>query len=177
MHGLFFDVRPRPGHLDHYFAHVERLKPVLARHKGLIYLERFRALDDPEELLSHQFWRDEDAIHGWRDDPEHRVSQAAGRRVHFESYRLRIGPELPAPPPDPGRLLVALYGDAPAPVGRAYESVTRPGQFVTLAEAASGAEALDRAQVQGIDAARIFAITRDYTQSDRAEAPDRQTGT
>ncbi|MGP6089332.1 antibiotic biosynthesis monooxygenase family protein [Antarctobacter jejuensis] len=172
MHGLFFNVRPKPGHLDHYFAHVERLKPVLARHDGLLYLERFRALDDPDELLSHQHWRDDDAIRAWREDPEHKISQAAGRRIHFDSYHLRIGPELTDETPAT-RLLVALYGAAPAKQGRAFESVTTPGRFVTLIDAASAEEA--RSLTTGADTARIFAITRDYTHTDRAEAPDQQT--
>ncbi len=174
MHGLFFNVRPKPGHLEHYFAHVDRLKPVLAWHEGLLYLERFRALDDPDELLSHQHWRDDDAIRAWREDPDHKISQSAGRRIHFDSYRLRIGPELAGETPA-NRLLVALYGPAPAPRGRAFESVTTPGRFVTLIEAASADEARTIANTG--ESARVFAITRDYTRTDRAEAPDQKPDT
>ncbi|GAA0292672.1 antibiotic biosynthesis monooxygenase family protein [Rhodovulum strictum] len=173
MQCLFFDVRPKPGHMDAYFAHVDRLRPILARHRGLIYLERFRPLDDPEALLSHQFWADEAAITAWRRDIAHRASQWAGQRLHFESYRIRVGPQAVHSPEGAARWLVAAYGPAPAAIGRGYESVTRPGRFVTLAEASGGAaaQALAEGMAPGADEIRVFAITRDYTMTDRAEAP------
>ncbi|TCO69742.1 antibiotic biosynthesis monooxygenase family protein [Rhodovulum euryhalinum] len=181
MHCLFFDVRPKPGHMVQYFAHVDRLKPVLARHRGLLYLERFRPLDAPDALLSHQLWQDEAAILAWRRDMTHRASQWAGRRIHFEAYRIRVGPQelcLPGPgtlPAEPGRWLIAAYGTAPSRIGRAFESVTRPGRFVTLTEAGDGAEATERAAAMAADGAetvRVFRIARDYTMTDRAEAPE-----
>ena len=172
MLGLFFDVKPKPGHMVHYFEHVDRLKPVLAGHDGLLYLERFRPLDDTDALLSHQHWRDEAALAGWRREAKHRASQAAGRRVHFEDYRIRVGPaEQEAS--GPGRFVVSLAGPAPME-GRAYESVTRPGHFLTVVEAATGDEARSlakAARAAGAEAAHVFRITRDYTLSDRAEAP------
>ncbi|MCO8144378.1 antibiotic biosynthesis monooxygenase [Rhodovulum tesquicola] len=174
MQCLFFDVRPKPGHMDAYFAHVDRLRPILARHRGLIYLERFRPLDAPDALLSHQLWADEDAITAWRRDIAHRASQWAGQRIHFESYRIRVGPEAARPAEGAARWLVAAYGPAPLASGRSHESVTRPGRFVTLAERAEGAAArtlADRMASGGADEVRIFAITRDYTMTDRAEAP------
>lgn len=174
MHCLFFDVLPRPGHMPHYFEHVERLRPVLAGHEGLIYLERFTPLDAPEALLSHQVWRDETAIRAWRSDPAHRVSQAAGRRVHFERYRIRVGPEVGKAATGDGRFVVAGHGAAPLPGGRGHQSVTRPGRFLTLGEAGTAADA--RALAHAFDAGgaeevRVFAITRDYGMTDRAEAP------
>lgn len=180
MHGLFFDVQPKPGHMPHYFAHVDRLKPVLARHRGLVYLERFRPLDDPDALLSHQLWEDEAAILAWRRDMTHRASQWAGRRVHFADYRIRVGPQAVCLPDGAGRAegaarwLIAAYGPAPADDGRAYESVTRPGRFVTLASAATGAEVdagASKMQAGGAETVRIFRVSRDYTMTDRAEAP------
>lgn len=172
MLGLFFDVKPKPGHMVHYFEHVDRLKPVLAGHDGLLYLERFRPLDDPEALLSHQHWADEAALAGWRREARHRASQAAGRRVHFEDYRIRVG-AADEGASGPGRFVVSLAGPAPME-GRAYESVTRPGQFLSLAEAATGEEALslaNAAREAGAEAAHVFEISRDYTLTDRAEAP------
>ena len=32
--GLFFEVAPNPGHLNHYFSYVEKLKPELEKHDG-----------------------------------------------------------------------------------------------------------------------------------------------
>lgn len=177
MHCLFFDVRPKPGHMPHYFEHVDRLKPILAQHRGLLYLERFRPLDDPEALLSHQLWQDEAALAAWRRDATHRASQSAGRTVHFEDYRIRVGAQDSAiDAGDKDRFLMAAYGTAPTPEGRAYESVTRPGRFVTLAEARQGAAAhvlAEAAQAAGAEEVRVFRIARDYTLTNRAEAPAR----
>ncbi|HSF65655.1 MAG TPA: antibiotic biosynthesis monooxygenase family protein [Paracoccaceae bacterium] len=172
MHALFFEMQPKPGHMPHYFEHVERLRPILAAHPGLIYLERFRPLDRPDAILSHQHWADEEAIRAWRCDGTHRASQSAGRRIHFDDYRIRVGPEAPAQ--GAGRFVVAAYGAAPAGPGRVHESVTRPGRFLTLAEAGQGDAAQEvaaMARAAGAEDVRIFAITRDYTMTDRAEAP------
>ena len=177
MHCLFFDVRPKPGHMEYYFAHVDRLKPRLAAHKGLLYLERFRPLHDPEALLSHQLWQDEAAIQGWRQDTVHRASQKAGRQVHFEGYRIRVGPQLDLAslPDTSGRLLVASYGDAHNhDGGQVFESVTRPGFFMTLTDTINTATAgtlASAARLRGAESVRIFQINRDYTMTERTEAP------
>jgi len=68
MHALFFEVRLKPGHLDHYFDHVALLRPVLAQHTGLRFLDRYGALNDTNLLLSHQLWDSEDSIIAWRKD-------------------------------------------------------------------------------------------------------------
>jgi heme-degrading monooxygenase HmoA len=186
MHGLFFDVEPKPGHMPHYFTHVDRLKPILAQHKGLVFLDRYRPLDDAGALLSHQLWADEEAIASWRADSTHRASQSAGRKIHFDGYRIRVGAmvahltqtestnleDLPA-----DRLLVVAYGRAPILLAhaRAYESVNNPGRFVTLASHGDRATAqvLARDAIgQGAEDLRIFAVARDYTLTDRAEAPN-----
>jgi heme-degrading monooxygenase HmoA len=186
MQALFFNVLPKPGHMPHYFEHVARLKPVLARHRGLVFLDRYRPLDEPEALLSHQLWADEAAIAAWRADPEHRAAQAAGRRVHFQDYRIRVGEQLmhltQGALPDlpelagPDRLVVAAYGRAPVarPGMRGFESVNIPGRFISLLAADTVAAALGAAvlaQAAGADDVRVFRIVRDYTLADRAEAP------
>ena len=175
MHCLFFDVRPKPGHMDHYFDHVARLKPVLARHEGLMFLDRYRPLDEPDALLSHQLWADEAAIAAWRADATHRASQSAGRKVHFDGYRIRVGVEV-APDRDssePGRFLLAAYGAAPAQImgARSYESVNNAGRFVTLVSHDTLAAATDAAAGSDAEETRLFRILRDYTMTDRAEAP------
>jgi heme-degrading monooxygenase HmoA len=172
MHALFFDMQPKAGHMPHYFEHVDRLRPLLAAHPGLLYLERFRPLDQPDAILSHQHWADEEAIRAWRCDGTHRQSQAAGRMVHFEQYRIRVGPEVQ--PEGAGRFVVAAYGAAAAGPGRVHESVTRAGRFLTLAEAALGDAARKiaaQAWADGAEDVRIFAVSRDYSLTDRAEAP------
>jgi len=186
MHGLFFDVQPKPGHMPHYFTHVDRLKPILAQHKGLVFLDRYRPLDDDGALLSHQLWADEAAISGWRADSTHRASQSAGRKIHFDGYRIRVGAMVAhltqaadsvMGEVDGDRLLVVAYATKPVdwPDARAYESVNNPGRFVTLTTRtdATAAQGLGEAALrQGADDLRIFAVERDYTLTDRAEAPN-----
>lgn len=176
MHALFFEMRPKPGHLDHYFAHVARLRPVLAHHTGMLWLDRFRALGDDGLILSHQHWADENAIAGWRRDPLHRRSQEAGRRVHFDDYRIRVGPEL-CGAAGPGPCVVTVLADALAdlPGARGFESLNHPGRILTLADAPGPAQARalvhQAAGTPGVQAAHAFAVTRDYGLTDRAAAP------
>jgi heme-degrading monooxygenase HmoA len=154
MYALFFEVRPKPGHLPHYFEHVDRLRPALARHQGLLFLDRYRSLSDEAVLLSHQHWRDEAAILAWRRDSLHLQSQQAGRYAHFADYRIRVASLVcqwvegqfsqaaqdDLKGPDPGRFVIAAYsqatdGQVPANIG--FQSVNRQGAFISLQEVAS----------------------------------------
>lgn len=188
MHALFFEVRPLPGHLKHYFEHVDRLRPVLAEHKGLVFLDRYAALDDPAVLLSHQLWESEEAIAAWRRDPVHRRSQAAGRRVHFEDYRIRVGARvilrggdgsgdvLPVEDPQ-AQHVVAAYGTTRFmhPGFAVFESVNRAEAHVALATVNGHAEACALIDAVSSDATvqevAAYAIRRDYGQYDRTQAP------
>ena len=89
--GLFFEVVPNPGHLNHYFSYVEKLKPELEKHDGLIWLNRYRAQLDDYSLLSHQLWDSEKSLENWRQNKQHRLAQKAGIKKHFKDYRIRIG--------------------------------------------------------------------------------------
>lgn len=188
MHALFFEMRPKPGHLDHYFDHVARLRPVLARHEGLVFLERYASQKDPGLLLSHQLWENEESIVAWRKNAEHRRSQAAGSNVHFADYRIRVGERIlhwlssasdtpaRAEPGPPAPCVLALYGTHPVhdPMFSSFESFTREGQFISLASFHSLAEvetALSHGNFRGIDEIAAYGIHRDYGQFDRAQAP------
>jgi heme-degrading monooxygenase HmoA len=189
MHALFFEVRPKPGHLARYFDHVAQLRPVLAQHMGLKFLDRYSALDDSDLLLSHQLWESEDAIIKWRKDATHRRSQSAGRQVHFADYRIRVGarvlhwaitaqdaPTAAAKGCDVPHV-VALYSTEPviAPAFTAFESVNTKGKFITLAASDDYTAAralLDKSLgAPGLDEAAIYSIRRDYGQFDRTQAP------
>lgn len=189
MHALFFEMRPRPGHLEHYFAHVARLRPALERQRGLVFLDRYASLSEPDLLLSHQLWESEAAIAAWRRDAEHRRSQRAGYDVHFADYRIRVGRRIlhRSPATDaPARLgdaaatapcVLALYGIQAqvAPPFSAFESYNRAGRHVSLANfdgLAAAEDAVARlGDLPGIDEIAAYAIHRDYGRFDRAQAP------
>ena len=90
MIAVIFEVRPAEGQSGAYLDHAARLRPVLEGMDGFISVERFQSLTDPGKLLSLSFWRDEAAVAGWRNQAEHRVTQAAGRGGIFAGYRLRV---------------------------------------------------------------------------------------
>lgn len=189
MHALFFEVRPKAGHLKHYFEHVARLRPALAHHTGLAFLDRYSSLSEADLLLSHQLWESEEAIIAWRANATHRSSQSAGRRVHFADYRIRVGERVlqwrADEPEARARVVVAadaphvlaFYGTQPVtgPECAAFESVNNNGRFITLATAKglAAAEALFETQIgaSGLDEGAIYSIRRDYGQFDRVQAP------
>jgi heme-degrading monooxygenase HmoA len=90
MIAVIFEVWPAEGRKDEYLAIAAKLRSELERMDGFISVERFRSLTDESKLLSLSFWRDEDAVRGWRNQLAHRESQAAGRGGVFAEYRLRI---------------------------------------------------------------------------------------
>ena len=75
---------------EEYLDLAAKLRPLLADIDGFISIERFQSLTTPGKVLSLSFWHDEAAIAQWRNLPEHRRVQAAGRDHVFADYRLRI---------------------------------------------------------------------------------------
>lgn len=73
-----------------YLDLAAELRPLLDGIDGFISIERFQSLTSPGKLLSLSFWRDEAAVAAWRNLPDHRRVQAAGRDHVFADYRLRI---------------------------------------------------------------------------------------
>jgi heme-degrading monooxygenase HmoA len=90
MIAVIFEVWPASGRREDYLSIAAKLKPDLERMDGFILIERFQSLTDETKLLSLSFWRDEAAVKNWRNQVEHRRSQAAGRGGVFADYRLRI---------------------------------------------------------------------------------------
>ncbi len=189
MHALFFEMRPKPGHLDHYFDHVDRLRPSLAAQEGLLFLDRYGSMTDPGLLMSHQLWESEEAIISWRKDAQHRKSQAAGNNQHFANYRIRVGArflhrqpgvakdDILAEPMPNQTCVLALYGTKPvlSPMFAAFKSFNHDDRYLSLASFGCLAE-FDAAMAgagdqQDIDEVSAYGIRRDYGQFDRAQAP------
>lgn len=191
MHALFFEVRPKQGHLKHYFEHVDVLKPVLAKHEGLVFLDRYTSISDKDVLLSHQLWKNDAAIAAWRRDRLHQRSQAAGRNVHFEDYRIRVAERIlhvetgekisqargPTVTLQDKRFMVAAYGtqEPHCPSFAGFRSVNDTASYIAVAEVANyqEAEALAKSisAADGYGEATVFRVLRDYGMHNRAEAP------
>ncbi len=90
MIAVIFEVLPSAAGRPAYLEQAARLKPLLEQMDGFISVERFQSLSNPDKLLSLSFWRDEEAVRGWREHGEHRITQAAGRAGIFDNYRLRV---------------------------------------------------------------------------------------
>ena len=188
MHALLFEVLPNPGHEPRYFDHVNRLKPALEKHDGLVWLDRFRSLSNPKKLLSHQLWRDEKVIAGWRQDKQHKAVQQAGREVHFEDYRIRVAalvmrieaqtrtrfePEVPGNK----RAVMVVSGDAAfkQQLSDPFQSINREGMFVEIQGADDDLtleKRLDEfAFMPGFSDGFVAVTLRDYSMHNRAEVP------
>lgn len=195
MHALLFEMKPKAGHEDHYFAHAQSLRPLLADHAGLLYLERFKSMSRPNVILSHSHWRDEASLAKWRSDPNHHKSQSAGRYKHFADYRIRISHVLKmarrgaaelkwsvegayaSVDANPPRYLtiIASENEPATQNGECFHSVTTEGRFLCFGEAGSredGVEAVDGASANPrVTNAMLTLVSRDYGMFERTEAP------
>lgn len=90
MIAVIFEVLPNAGQRQAYLDAAAALKPHLEAMDGFLSIERFESLSQPGKVLSLSFWRDEEAVQGWRNFELHREMQAKGRGGVFEDYRLRV---------------------------------------------------------------------------------------
>ena len=90
MIAVIFEVWPAAGRAQDYFELAGALKPDLEKIDGFISIERFESITTPGKYLSLSLWRDEDAVHAWRNLEHHRRAQAQGRGGIFADYRLRV---------------------------------------------------------------------------------------
>lgn len=90
MIAVIFEVFPAEGRQDAYLDMAGKMRPLAESIPGFIGVERFQSLTTPGKLLSLSFWEDEAALEAWRNLPQHRGAQRAGREVMFAGYRLRI---------------------------------------------------------------------------------------
>jgi heme-degrading monooxygenase HmoA len=87
---VIFEVWPATDERQHYLDLAAALRADLERMDGFLSIERFESLAEPGKLLSLSFWRDEEAVRAWRNQPGHRATQARGRAGVFSAYRLRV---------------------------------------------------------------------------------------
>lgn len=197
MIALFFEVTPKPGQEGRYLDMAAALKPALEASGGVLFLDRYKSLSRPDTLLSHQIWADEAALVRWRAHGQHHATQSAGRTTVFADYRLRVGPVIAEggegggvvpqleglPYNDPlltaeRFLIVARSYGRPVPAGdggETFESVYRDKEYAWVGpvdDRVQGYDALRRvASEDGVSAAALVIVSRDYGLRDRREAP------
>ena len=193
--GLFFEVVPNSGHLHHYFSYVEKLKPELEKHQGLIWLNRYEAQLDDYSLLSHQLWDNEKSLENWRQNKQHRLAQKAGIKKHFKDYRIRIGQRLACwqaglvtetnfeLTSKSDALLVSIQSrtvisntafNKHAVLDGAYSGLSASDQFITLVtpnDLPSVKALTSSISTDSIDKIELFLISRDYSMTNRIQAP------
>lgn len=195
MQTLLFEMQPRAGHEDHYFAHAAKLKPLVLAQPGLLFLDRFQSMSREGLILSHSRWRDEAAIASWRSNGTHYQTQVAGRTKHFSNYRIRIATAImnldehgvltanddkstywqdDAKPPRYHAIVVSQ--DAPYEGnGESFKSVYNEGVYLhvqdcpTLKDGETLMESLK--DIDAIQYAYLSHISRDYGMFERDEAP------
>ena len=197
MIALFFEVLPAPGHEGTYFEMAAGLKTALDASGGLLFLDRSRSAQRPGWFLSHQFWRDEASMTRWRVNASHHRAQACGRADVLADYRLRVAQVIasatagsdiahelvtaggayndPAVVAERHVVSILAKGALPGCGGETFTSVYDASlsvQVVPVASKDDGIAVLSRAAADPRTLhARLGLISRDYTMSDRAEAP------
>ncbi len=191
--GLFFEVQPKPGQRQAYFDQVEVLKPFLAAHDGLFWMQRYQSLDDPGLILSHQYWAGEQALAAWRQNADHRHAQMQGMSHIFADYRIRVGPRvwhwdgekdagfLPVGPAPERPYILTLHMAADCDTSAIAAGLSVTGRFESVADDKSGlilaacadftASIYQHILRCGATSAALFAPTRDYGLFDRQAAP------
>ena len=91
MIAVIFEVIPAPGRKQEYLDLAAALQPQLGEAGWVVSIERFASLSTEGKLLSLSYWRDEEAVAGWRRFEGHRLgAEARGRHGVFADYRLRV---------------------------------------------------------------------------------------
>ncbi len=87
---VLFEVTPTEEGMEKYLELAAFLKPMLSTDDGFISAERFSSLNNEGKLLSMNVWESEQAVEKWRNNMEHRASQAEGKNKLFKSYKITI---------------------------------------------------------------------------------------
>ena len=77
-----------------YFDQIDKLKPLLHEHKGLLWSQRYQSFDVLALVLSHHYWVSEVALFAWLCNQEHSLSQIQNIENIFTNYCTRVGPRI-----------------------------------------------------------------------------------
>jgi heme-degrading monooxygenase HmoA len=185
---VFFDVLPKSGFVDTYFAMAQGLRSIAEKNTGFISVERFKNLQRPDWYLSFSNWGDEESLASWRCQPDHSSAQVCGRNLILEDYRLRVAAEVPnrTTPTESGEaeLVMAYVGNFEAIKNalskitmlnaspRYFQGVINPERGIALVESSKNQFIpLENYSVSNLFDVRCFGVVRDYGMFDRAQAP------
>lgn len=90
MHAVIFEFRVNPGREQDYFDWAEKLSSEVRATDGFLGIERFESRSTKDKFVSLSFFRDAEAVAGWRAHPIHAQAQAAGKSGIFAEFRLRV---------------------------------------------------------------------------------------
>ncbi|MBC7982434.1 MAG: antibiotic biosynthesis monooxygenase [Candidatus Obscuribacterales bacterium] len=71
-----------------YDKTADRMVELAHDRPGFLGVESARGTDGLGITVS--YWRDENAIRGWREQAEHRIAQETGRKIWYDDYFLRV---------------------------------------------------------------------------------------
>lgn len=185
---VFFDVLPKSGFVDTYFAMALGLRSIAEKNTGFVSVERFKNLQRPDWYLSFSNWGDEESLTNWRCQPDHASAQVCGRSLILEDYRLRVASELPnrSATAELGKAELvtayvgnfeaiknALSSNTPSNASPKYfQGVINPERGIALAEcSADQAIQLNNDSKSDLFDVCCFSVVRDYGMFDRAQAP------
>ncbi len=77
-----------PGELADYNADADRMLDLAAKIPG--YLGFTSVRDAQGRAVSVSYWTGEDAIRAWREDVEHTLTRARGRRHWYGAYQVQV---------------------------------------------------------------------------------------
>lgn len=181
---VFFDVRPKLGFVDAYFAMAVGLRKIVEDNHGFVSVERFKNLQKPGWYLSLSKWKNEDALTKWRCQPDHASAQVCGRNLILEDYRLRVGSEITITDRLNSQLITAFIGsleeikrviplaNGSGSTPRLFESVLDPNRGVLLVDLDINQSAPGfLTKESDLFEINHFSVLRDYGMFDRAQAP------
>ncbi len=90
MIAVIFESWPKPGLGRDYIEYGLKMAHLVEGRDGFISIERFESVSEPGKFVALSFWRDEEAVHAFRQHPVHRNIQSKSRKDVFINYRLRV---------------------------------------------------------------------------------------
>ena len=85
---VVFRSRTRPGVEQEIEALGARMYELASRMPGYVSYREYQAADG--EGVAIVEFESAETLRAWREHPEHRAAQAAGRERFFQSYRIQV---------------------------------------------------------------------------------------